>query len=78
MRLTEEQMDFLDGLETPEWTARTLAEKLAAGDEKVIVKAGRDPRRRQLTLNGKDIELAIRYLTPKYSDWLDSRHLLKR
>jgi len=76
--LTEEQLDFLDTLETPLWTAQRLAEGLAAGEEQVKVKREINGRRRQLTLVGKDIEHAIRYLNPKLSDWLDSRHLLKR
>lgn len=75
--LTDEQLDFLDALEAPQWTAQWLAEQLAAGKEQLKLKI-RNGRRRQLILKGKDIEDAIRYLTPRYSDWLDSRHLLKR
>ena len=75
--LTDEQLDFLDSLETPVWTGQWLAEQLAAGEEQVTVKV-RTPRRRQLILKGKEIEDAIRYLAPRYSDWLDSRHLLKK
>lgn len=73
--LTDEQLDFLDTLDTPVWTAQRLAEGLAAGEKQIKIK---NPRYRQLTLKGKDIEDAIRYLNPKLSDWLDSRHLLKK
>jgi hypothetical protein len=71
--LTDKQKAFLDNLEEPEWTVQWMAERLAAGEERLTIKNGR-----QLTFKGKDIESAIRYLSPRLSDWLDSRDSLKR
>ena len=60
MTLTDKQKAFLDDLEEPAEVGQWMAERHAAGEERLTIKNGR-----QLTFKGPSIASAIRYLESK-------------
>lgn len=58
--LTDKQRAYLDDLEDPAGVGQWMAERRAAGEERLTIK-----NVRQMTFKDSDIEKAIRYLESK-------------